>query len=697
MKLRFRIPLRAVSKSRLLIFFLLFSSCLRAWGIGDFTPEVYGAFVAESEVTIGWKVDCTSQQTPAGVVVRYNRSAVLANEGEVWLYSDTLPYGEGAIALSDLYSSTAYIYQVGFIPDSDSSEVTLWTPRERFESKMAWGITRFLLMIGSLCLFIYGMKTMSEGIQASAGSKLRSILGSMTKNRFTAVLTGFTLTGLLQSSSATTVMTVSFVNAGLISLTESAGIMMGANIGTTITGWLVSFLGFRVNIITYALIIFAFVVPLLLVKRPGMRNWITALIGFALIFLGLGFLVDTVPTFTEDSAFVRFFIEYSDQPFLGTLMFMALGVIVTVIVQSSSSAITLTMALCASGVIPFEVAAAMVLGENIGTTATAEISALVGNVHAKRSARIHTLFNLIGAAWMVMALPFVLSAIGKFMPADPYANTDAGYQAATIALAAFHSVFNLANLLLLIWFTPLLVKLATKTVRSRGEEDEEFRLEYIDSSIQLSEISVLEAKRQVIRFGEIVSRMSNFVKSLLTETDAANQEKLLSRIKKYEKITDRMEIEISQYCSRLSATELSQSSTEKVRIFLSIGSDLERIGDIFYQMANTIERKTASKIWFTPDQREKLLRMFGILDMALDLMLENLDKEEEKEINLTRARELEKEINQLRNKLRREYISRIESGNYNLRSGTIYSDLFSSLEKVGDHIENVSEALTGKI
>jgi len=686
-----------VVNSRFLILLLFLLPSFQVWGQDSFALEVYGAYVAEEEVTISWKVDCSTDNSPSAVVVRYNRSAVLANEGEVWLHTDTVPYTEGSIKLRELYSSTGYIYQVGFMPSDPQKPEAVWTVRQRFESKMAWGITRFMLMIGSLCLFIYGMKTMSEGIQASAGSKLRSILGSMTKNRFTAVLTGFTLTGLLQSSSATTVMTVSFVNAGLISLTESAGIMMGANIGTTITAWLVSFLGFRVNIITYALIIFAFVVPLLLVKRPGVRNWITALIGFALILLGLGFLVDTVPTFTENSAFVQFFIEYSNQPFLGTMMFIALGIIVTVIVQSSSSAITLTMALCASGVIPFDVAAAMVLGENIGTTATAEISALVGNVFAKRSARIHTLFNIIGVAWMVVALPFVLKIIGGFMPADPYEQSEAGHQAATIALAAFHSVFNLANFLLLIWFVPLLVKLATKTVRSRGGEDEEFRLEYIDSSIQLSEISVLEAKNQVIRFGEIVSRMSSFVKSLLTETDAGNQEKLLSRIKKYEKITDRMEIEISQYCSRLAATELSPTSTEKVRAFLRISSDLERIGDVFYQMANTIERKTASKIWFSPDQREKLLRMFGILDLAMDLMMENLEKEEGKEINLERAKSLEKEINELRNKLRREYISRIESGNYNLRSGTIYSDLFSSLEKVGDHIENVSEALTGKI
>jgi phosphate:Na+ symporter len=283
------------------------------------------------------------------------------------------------------------------------------------------------------------------------------------------------------------------------------------------------------------------------------------------------------------------------------------------------------------------------------------------------------------------------------MAVDPFTNSEAGRQAATTALAAFHSVFNLANLLILIWFTPFLVRLASKTVRSRGGQDEEYRLEYIDSSIQISEISLLEAKKQVVRFGEIASRMSGFVKALLTETEPSAQANLQGRIKKYEKITDRLEIEIAQYCGKLSATELSAESSEKVRAFLSISSDLERIGDIFYQMSNTIERKSASRIWFAPDQREKLLRMFGLVDMALDTMLENLRKDGTKEIDIERAKKLEKEINDLRNRMRREYISRIESGNYNLRSGTVYSDLFSSLEKVGDHIENVSEALVGKI
>lgn len=692
-----KLALRAVAKNLIHTLFTVLLGFLCLVSSGRDLPEVYGAHVTDEEVKVSWRVYCEGENQPTYAVIRYNRAAVLANEGEVWLLSDTVLSSDGSIVLNELDPTAGYVYQVGFIYSSNGEETVQWTPRDRFTTKMPWGVWRLFLMIGALCMFIYGMKTMSEGIQTSAGGRLRRILGYMTKNRFAGVFSGFILTGLLQSSSATTVMTVSFVNAGLLSLTQSAGIMMGANIGTTITGWLVSILGFRVNITVYALVVFALATPLLLIKKPEIRSWSTALIGFALIFMGLGFLKETVPSFTEDSAFVRFFLEYSQEPVLGTLMFIALGLIVTVIVQSSSSAITLTMALCASGVIPFNVAAAMILGENIGTTATAEIAALVGNVHAKRSARIHTLFNIIGVAWMVFALPFALKAIGKFMTVDPFLPTDAGRQAATTALAAFHSVFNLANLLILIWFIPLLVKLASKTVRSKGAEDEEFRLEYIDTSIQISEISLLEAKKQVIRFGEIAARMSGFVKSLLTETERSKQIQIHGRIKKYEKITDRFEIEIAQYCGKLSSTELSAGSSEKVRAFLSISSDLERIGDIFFQMSDTIERKTASKIWFTPDQREKLLRMFGLIDMALDNMLDNLRKDSEKEVNLVKTKKLEKEINELRNRLRREYISRVESGNYNLRSGTVYSDLFSSLEKVGDHIENVTEALVGKI
>ena len=355
------------------------------------------------------------------------------------------------------------------------------------------------------------------------------------------------------------------------------------------------------------------------------------------------------------------------------------------------------MAFCASGIIPFEAAAAMILGENIGTTATAEIAALVGNVHAKRSARIHTLFNVIGVLWMVFLLPIVLPIIGKFLFADPYSNSDAGRQAATTGLAAFHTIFNLANLLLLIWFVPFLVKLATKTVRSRGADDETYRLEYIDTAIQISEISLVEAKNEMVKFGDITMRMCNFVRKLLTETDSEVQNEMHERIKKYEKITDKMEVEIANYCARLSRMELSNLASERVRAILSISNNLESLGDVFYKMSATIERKSAAKIWFTPDQRINLLEMFDLINKALVNMLANLEKDESDEIDIDYAKDLERKLNKMRNHLKHEYIRRVESGNYNMRSGSVYSDLFSSLEKAGDHIINVSEALVGEV
>ena len=666
----------------------------------DYKLDLSGAIAFEDSVHISWRVDCFSSTAPDSLFIRYNRSAVLASEGEVWKKHLPVPYGQGRATIEELNTATEYTYQVGYRDNTSKYADTngiVWTKRQRFTTKLPWGISRFLLMIGALCLFIYGMKTMSEGIQASAGSRLRRILNQMTRNRFMGVFSGFFLTGLLQSSSATTVMVVSFVNAGLITLTESVGIMMGANIGTTVTGWLVSYLGFRGNITFYTLIIFALAIPLLLSKKTQVRSWSTAIIGFALLLMGLSFIKSTVPTFTENSAIVQFFVEFQNIPVIGTLMFVLLGAIITIIIQSSSTAITLTMALCVSGVIPFDVAAAMVLGENIGTTATAEIAALVGNVHAKRSARIHTLFNLIGVGWMVFLLPFILPVIGSFLPVDPFENSEAGRQSATTALAAFHSVFNFLNLFLLIWFVPQLVKLATKTVRSKGGEDEEFRLEFINSSIPLSEISLIEARRELVRCPNVTNKMSQKVRALLTETEPTIQQSLYKQVRNYEKITDRMEVEIAEFCSRLARTELSKEASERVRAMLSISSDLERIGDIFYQMSSTMERKTASKIWFTPGQREKLSAMFDVVEEAIAEMIGNLSSEEGNEIDVKRAQEREETLDDMRDKLKNEYLQKVESGKYNFRNGTIYNDLFTSLAKVGDHTLNVSEALSGKI
>jgi len=658
--------------------------------------EHYGAVTEEAYTEVYWSVDCDALQRPDSVRVRYNRAATLAGEGEFWYFSETVPFGEGRIVLNDLAGASNYIYQVGYKRADISETGYTWSPRKTFETKLAWGPTRFLLMVGALCMFIYGMKIMSEGVQASAGNKLRKALAGMTRNRFTGVGSGFGLTALLQSSSATTVMTVSFVNAGLITLTESAGMMMGANIGTTVTGWFVSLVGLRVNITLYALILFAVATPLIFVKKREIRTWSTPLIGFALLFMGLGFLRTTVPSFTQDSEFVNFFIDYSGIPVVGVLIFVLLGAVITVIVQSSSSAITLTMTLCASGVIPLEAAAAMVLGENIGTTATAEIAALVGNVHAKRSARIHSLFNVIGVAWMVFLLPFVLDLIGSFMPESPFEDTPAGRQSATTSLAVFHTFFNVANLAILIWFVPQLVRLASFTVPSRGVDDEIHRLEYIDTSIQLSELNIVEARKAVTKFGEIVQKMALLTKRLLTETETSEKLKIHEKISRYEEITDNLEIEISRYCSRISTTELSKESSERVRAMLSISNDLERIGDIYNRMSITVIRKSEAKIWFAQEQRDKLTELMGLVEKALRVMLSNLKKSEDEKIDMNGALDAERAINLARNAIRKEYIARIEKGKYNLRSGTIYSELFSSLEKVGDHIINVSEALAGE-
>jgi phosphate:Na+ symporter len=656
--------------------------------------ESLGITVQEEWVKINWQVDCNFSESPSAVLVRYNKATVLAGEGDIWIYTEPVSYRDGFIKLEDLNSTSTYIFQIGY---QTTEGKYVWGPRNRFDTKTPWGLIRFLLMIGALCLFIYGMKTMTEGIQASAGNKLRKALGYMTRNRFAGILSGFLITGVLQSSSATTVMTIGFVNAGLISLTQSVGVIMGANIGTTVTGWIVSMVGYRFNITLYSLILFAVATPLLLVKKPEVKSWSTAIIGFAMLFMGLGFLKDTVPDLTEDSPFVQFFVRYSDIPVAGMMLFVLLGAVIAVIVQSSSSAITLTMALCANGVIPLDVAAAMVLGENIGTCATAEIAALVANVHAKRSARVHTLFNVLGTLWMVMLLPYFLEFIGKFLSADPYSDTDSGKQAATTALAAFHTTFNVVNTLFFVWLVPQLIKLATFTVPSKGSDDEIFRLEYLGSPIKLSELSIIEAKGELIKFGEIVMRMSAAVRKMLTETDPEERVELHTRVRKYEKITDRLEIEISHYSSRMSTSELSAAASEKVRAMLSISNDLERVGDILYQMSATIERKNAAKIWFTQDQREKLNEMFDLVDNGLQVMLLNMHKAEGEPIEMDKAKSAEKALNQFRNDLRKEYISKVESGTYNLRSASIYSDLFSSLEKVGDHVINVSEALNGEV
>ncbi|MBL4669782.1 MAG: Na/Pi cotransporter family protein [Flavobacteriales bacterium] len=563
---------------------------------------------------------------------------------------------------------------------------------------MEFGFVDALKLIGALGFFIFGMKIMSEGIQKAAGSGLRRILSMMTRNRYMGVLTGFLVTCLVQSSSASTVMAVSFVNAGLLSLVESAGIMLGANIGTTITGWLVAVLGFKVSMAAMSLPLLAFGVPMLFFKKEKIKYIGEFIVGFAILFWGLSELKHAVPDVKNNPEILNFLGQYADMGLLSNLFFILVGTILTIVVQSSSASMALTQTLCFSGIIPFEVAAAMILGENIGTTITAELASLPANVHAKRAARIHSMFNVIGVTWMVLLISFtpVLHVVSWVATdilhvADPYTA-----EGAPMGLAIFHTGFNFLNVFIMIWFVPVLVKVAIRLVKSKGEMDEEYHLEYISAGIMATpDMSILEAQKEVAKFGERVLKMNGFVEGLITEQDNKVISKTLARIKKYEDITDRIEADVANYLAKISQGEMSESSSLKVRGMLSIVGDLERIGDIYYQMSKGIERKIEKKIWFTPEQRKNILDMFSMVDASLKTMNTNLNSSYSA-VSLDKAKEDELALNKFRKAIRKEHFISVEKGDYNFDSATIYSDLFNSLEKVGDHTINVTEGITGE-
>lgn len=563
---------------------------------------------------------------------------------------------------------------------------------------MNFGILDTLELIGALGFFIYGMKVMSEGIQKVAGSKMRSVLKAMTSNRFKGILTGFLLTSLVQSSSATTVMVVSFVNAGLLSLVESIGIIMGANIGTTITAWLISIVGLKVNISAFSLPIIAFGFPLLFAKKSKWKSWGEVAIGFALLFIGLNELKGSVPDLESNPELLEFLAGYTEMGILSVLVFVGIGTIMTIVVQSSSAAMALTLVMANNGWIPFEMAAAMVLGENIGTTITANLAAMIGNVHAKRSARAHFIFNVTGVIWMIILFfPFV-SAINSYMissqgvsPMDPNQP-----ESIPIALSIFHSSFNIINVLLMVGFVKLIASVVTKLVPARGD-DEEFHLEYIgDAIFRTPDISILEARKEIVKFGEITARMSEFLQALIGKKKEKKRAKLMDKIQKYEEITDKIEVEIAIYLSKIAEGNISEATSIRIRSLLSINNDLERIGDIFYQMSLNVQRKNESNLWFSEKQTENLSGLFNLMDEAFEIMTRNLNSDYSK-VRLKEAVEKEKQINTKRSELRREHLKNIEIGEYDVISGIIYIDLVASIEKIGDHIINVTEAVTGKI
>ena len=572
---------------------------------------------------------------------------------------------------------------------------------------MEFGFWDVIEIAGALCFFIFGMKMMSDGIQRAAGSMLRNILRSMTKNRFLGVFTGFLITALVQSSSATTVMTVSFVNAGLLTLIESAGVMMGANIGTTVTGWIIAILGFKVKLSAYSIPLFAIGVPMLFSGRGKLKYWGEFLIGFAILFMGLSFLKNAVPDLGGD-AFRGLFEDFAQYGIFSRIGFVLLGALVTVVVQSSSAAMAVTLTLVYAGWLPLEVAAAMVLGENIGTTITAEIASLVGNTESKRSARIHSMFNIIGVCWMVILLPWVIEFLATFVESfssifesNKKIKTEglgAGDVTNTYILAAFHTTFNIINVFMLIWFVPWLVNMAIKTVPNKEDEDsEEGKLKFIGAGIRTPELATIELQKEVGHFGEITARMSGFSRTLINSTDAKEQKKMMKKLKKYEKITDRLEIEITEYMTKLYNQEITPKTGLRLRSILNICNDLERIGDIYFQISKTIERKIEDNNYFLPEQRDSINKMIDTVDHAFAIMVKNLNQPSYDNVTKDEAKAAEKEINQMRNQLRAENNKRIGGEDYSAKTAMLYNNIFSSLEKVGDHIINVTEAIVGEI
>ena len=566
---------------------------------------------------------------------------------------------------------------------------------------MSFGLYEFLSLIGALGLFIFGMKIMSDGIQKFAGDQMRSILRKITQNRIAGIFTGFGTTAIIQSSSATTVMIVSFVNAGLFSLRQAIGVIMGANIGTTVTAFLLLAFGFgKFSISDYSLPIIAIGLPLFFMSNSKLKSFGEFLIGFALLFRGLDALKDLMSFIKEDPTFIKTIIEPLDQFGFGSvIIFVGIGTLLTVVVQSSSAAMAITLSLCGGlNGLPLEFAAAIILGENIGTTITANMAAMIGNVHAKRAARAHLFFNVIGVLWM-LAIFYPFLKFVDYLVSETFFNAliiDGDSESTTRwSLAVYHLSFNIVNTLLLLWFIPHIERLVVRILPSKTDDDEMFQLKFFSSTIPVGELSLLEAQREVVKLGKIVSRMNTFCQTILMEKKESEFRNYIDRIAKYEDITDKIEEEVASYLTKVSQNELSERTSEKIRAMLSMVGDMERIADIYYQISKTTERKRKNKIWFTPEQRERLLEMYSLMNQVLENMCKNLEMRYS-EVELTEAKKLEKSLNKLRKEIRKEHFTNVEKGEYRYDNAAIYSDLFNSLEKIGDHAISVTQSITGE-
>ncbi len=567
---------------------------------------------------------------------------------------------------------------------------------------MSYTFFDFLQLIGALGIFIFGMKIFSDALQRVAGNKLRGILKGMTKNRFVGILTGFGTTSITQSSTTTTVMVVSLVNAGLLTFIESTGVIMGANIGTTITAWMVSIFGFKFQITPIAISIIGIFFPFLFSSNNKLKNIAETMIGFGILFIGLEFIKNAVPDVGENPEIFAFLNSFTDFGFWSTIIFIFVGTALTLLTQSSSASTTITLVMLVQGWIDFPIAAAMILGENIGTTVTANIAALVGNVHAKRAARFHFLFNVIGVIWMVIVMtPFLIgidSIITSVIPDSPsiFFDTPEARTNATLALSLFHTLFNVINVAILFAFVPLLIRLV-EYIQPEKSGEESFKLEYINAGLMSSpELSIAQAKKEISQFAKIIEKMHNSLTGLMFKGDKKRR-KFIDKIMKREEITDRLEIEIAEYLLKISENStLTVDGTRKVRNMHRIINELERLGDLYYQLSKVFERMIDEEQELPDEALEEIKQMMDAVHEAIVLMKANLDEIDSNKISIAQAYQLEEQINGLRDSLRTKHYARLENSAYTLKMGVGYLDVLNRLEKVGDHIINVSEAASDK-
>ncbi len=602
---------------------------------------------------------------------------------------------------------------------------------------MDYSILDFLGLLGAVGLFLFGMKIMSEGLQKAAGDRLRNILSAMTRNRFAGLITGCLITALIQSSSASTVMVVSFVNAGLMSLAQSMAVIMGANVGTTFTAWIISFLGFSVDVSAFALPILAVAVPLLFAKKGRTKSIGEFLVGFALLFMSLAQINLHVPDLQSNPEMFASLQAYADMGYGSVLIFLMVGLVVTMALQSSAAMFAIVLIMCSKGWIDFELACALVLGSNIGTTITPIIASMSGNVAAKRTAMGHLLFNVLGTVWALAAfMPFVgltewvTEALGSGNPGelsqyvrhleatDPgiynqLFNTNppneiSGQLAAaqarvaslqvsvSIGLAMFHTLFNMINVAIMIWLTNFYVKVVVWLVPSRKTEDEEFQLKFISTGlVSASELNLSQAEKEIVVFGERVRRMIGMAQELVHTKEGTDEfTKRFSHLEKYEEISDRMEIEIAHYLNRCAEGRLSNEGKMHIAAMLSIVSEIESIADCCYGTGKILLRKHESNAEFNKDIYDNVDNMFVQVQSAMDNMLKLLgDIEHVRESDIIASYNRERELNNMRNQLRGENVNNINNRVYEYQSGIYYMDLVSDVERMGDYIINVVDTV----